>query len=149
MVALAAALVVEGAILHVWIAPRSQLWAWVVTLLNVATLLWLWRDHATLSRSAVTVRRDTLEIVVGTRLRCSVPRSAIASADVATWRSVPDLPTDYINASKPAEPNVMVVLREPVAVALPLGLRKRVTRIGLRTADPRAILDALQTAVPA
>ena len=45
LVGIGLALVVEGVGLHVWIAPRSEFWAWTITALNLATLVWLWRDY--------------------------------------------------------------------------------------------------------
>jgi hypothetical protein len=143
VIGLAVALVVEGAILHQSIASHSERWAWTLTAVNAATLLWLWRDYTTSSRSMVVVRDDEIEIAAGTRMRSRIARSAIGSAEAATWRSVPDLPTDYINVSKPTDPNVMLVLREAAEVELPLGLRRRVTRIGLRVPNAGELLAAI------
>ena len=86
-------------------------------------------------------------VALGNQLRCRFPRSAIASADVATWRSVPDpdMARDYVNTAKPLEPNVLIVLRDPIEARLPLGIRKRVTRLGVRVADPQRVISELQT----
>ena len=139
------ALAVEGVALHVWIAPRSQLWAWAITALNAATLVWLWRDHQARSRAELTLGGDDVTLALGQQLHCRFPRSGIASADVATWRSVPDpgMARDYVNCAKPLEPNVLVVLREPVDARLPFGIRKRVTRLGFRVADPERVISEL------
>jgi hypothetical protein len=90
--------------LHVWLAARSQVWAWAITAMNVATLIWL----------------------------------------LATWRSVPEMAPDFINAAKPLEPNVMIALREPADARLQLGIRKRVVRFGLRVADPDGLVAELR-----
>jgi hypothetical protein len=141
------ALVVEGVGLHVWIAPRSEFWAWTITALNLATLVWLWRDYQARLRAKLTLGENEVVVALGNQLRCRFPRSAIASTDVATWRSVPDpdMARDYVNTAKPLEPNVLIVLRDPIEARLPLGIRKRVTRLGVRVADPQRVISELQT----
>ena len=142
-VGLAIVLVVEGAAIHLWVAERSALWAWVITALNVATLVYLWREVRAGSQSRLVLRGAEVEIVVGRRLRCRFPRRAIASADVATWRSVPDMAADFVNTAKPLEPNVVIVMSQPVEVRLPLGIVKRVGRFGLRVGDAAAVVRLL------
>ena len=143
-VGLGIVLLVEGTAIHLWVAQRSKLWAWIIAAFNVATLAWLWREVRANSLSRLVVERDAVEIVVGRRLRCQFSRTAIASADVATWRSVPDdAAADYVNAAKPLEPNVVITLREPAEARLPLGIRKRVVRFGLRAADPSLVVRLL------
>ena len=142
-IGLGAVLVIEGAVLHLWVAERSAAWAWGVTALNVVTLVWLWREHRATRQAQLVVDDDAVAIDAGSRLRCRIPLSAIASAEPATWRSVPDVPSSFANTAKPLEPNVVIVLREPVDVALALGLKKRVGRIGVRVADADALVSAL------
>jgi hypothetical protein len=140
-----AVLVIEGAVLHLWIASRSELWAWVVTALNVATLLWLWRDYRAGTHSRLSIDEQRVGIAIGNRMRCRFELSNIASAEQATWRSVPDLPpSDYVNTAKPLEPNIMIVLNEPADARLPFGIRKRYARIGIRVDDPGTVLTALR-----
>jgi hypothetical protein len=137
-------LLIEGVVLHLWVASRSEAWAWAITALNVATLIWLWRESRAGAQSRLSVGDRDVEITIGNRLRCRFPRSTVAGADVATWRSVPDPPpADYLNTAKPLEPNVMIVLEEPVDAQLSLGIRKRYARIGIRVEDPVALLAAL------
>ena len=144
-----AVLVIEGVVLHLWIADRSALWAWVVTATNVATLVWLWREARAASRSAMTVTARDVEVAVGNRLRLRFARKSIASAEVATWRSAPDpaAARDYINTAKPLEPNVLLVLREPAEARLTLGIVKRVSRIGLRVHDAERVVQGLDRAL--
>ena len=144
-IGIAMALAVEGVALHVWIAARSHVWAWAITAINVATLVWLWRAYQARSRSALAIGTHDVEVTIGNQLQCRFARSAIASADVATWRSVPDVAPDFINAAKPLEPNVVLVLREPAEARLPFGIRKRVMRFGLRVGDPDALLAELRS----
>ena len=145
LVGIGIALVVEGVALHLWIAPRSQRWAWAITVINAATLVWLWHEHRARATAALTLGARDVQVVMGNQLQARFPRSAVATADLATWRSVPDAQSarDYVNSAKPLEPNVLIVFREPVAVRLPLGIGKRVTRLGVRVADPARLVSSL------
>lgn len=146
LVGIGLALVVEGVALHVWIAPRSEVWAWTITALNAVTLVWLWRDYQARSRAELTLGDDEVLVSLGNQLRCRFARSGVASVEAATWRSVPDpgMARDYVNGAKPLEPNVLIVLREPAEARLPFGIRKRVTRLGLRVADPERVISELR-----
>jgi len=131
-------------VLHLWIASRSETWAWAITALNVATLVWLWREYRAGTRSRLSVGKEHVEVVIGNRIRVRFARSNIASAEPATWRSVPDLPPpEYLNTAKPLEPNVTLVLEEPVEARLALGMRRRYARIDIRVEEPTAVLAAL------
>ena len=134
---------IEGAVINLWVASRSQTWAWAITAVNVAMLLWLWRDHKAASSARLVVTDVGVEVLIGNRIRCIAPRETIARAEIATWRSVPDMAADYLNTAKPLEPNVLLVLREPVTARLSLGIRRSVTRIGLKVADPETAVKAL------
>lgn len=142
-IGLAIVLVVEGAAVHLWVAERSATWAWMITAVNVATLVYLWREVRANSLSRLVVEGESVDIVVGRRLRCQFSRGRIASAEVATWRSVPDAAADFVNTARPLEPNIIVALREPVGIRLPLGIVRRVGRLGLRVADPRPVVRLL------
>jgi hypothetical protein len=133
---------IEGVVLHLWIAARSQFWAWVLTAVNGLTLVWLWREHTSASRARVVVGAEAIEIDAGSRLRCRFKRTQLASAEPATWRSVPDMAPDFVNTAHPLDPNVVLTLREPIDARIALGIRKRVSRVGVRVADVDGVLAA-------
>ena len=140
---------IEGVVLHLWIATRSALWAWAITALNVATIYWLWREYRAGSNARLTLAGDDIDIDAGSRLRCRFPRSLLATAEAATWRTVPDdFAPAWANTAKPLEPNVVLTLREPLSARLALGIRKSISRIGLRVADAPALTAALADASP-
>lgn len=134
----------EGVVLHLWIASRSQAWAWTITAVNALTLVWLLKEYQAARRSRLIVTATGVEIDAGSRLRCRFTRSLIASAEAATWRSVPHLASDFVNTAHPLDPNVILVLREPAESRIALGIRKRVSRIGIRVDDPSAVQSVLQ-----
>ena len=109
---------------------------------------WLWREYGAAALSRLVVGERHVEITVANRLRCRFSRSVIASAAAASWRSVPEPPPpEYINTAKPLEPNVMLVLDESVEANLPLGMRRRYARIGIRVGDPVAVLAVLNSPI--
>jgi hypothetical protein len=142
-IGLAIVLVVEGAAIHLWVAQQSAAWAWAIAAMNVATLVYLWREVRANSLSRLVVDGDSVEIVVGRRLRCRFSRNQIASVEIATWRSVPDVSADLVNAATPLEPNVVLVLRAQAEARLPLGIVKQVGRFGLRVANPEVVVRLL------
>ena len=85
LVGIGVALVVEGAVLHLWLAARHPGWAWTVTALNAATLVWLWRDYRARILATLTLGDRDVVITVGNQLRCQVPRSAIVQNQ--SWRT--------------------------------------------------------------
>jgi hypothetical protein len=142
-VGLGIVLAIEGAVLHVWVAERSQVLAWAITAVNIATLAWLWRECVSTRQASLVVAGDEVRIDAGSRLRCRFPTSSVATVEAATWRSVPDMATDFVSTAKPLEPNIIIALREPVYATLVFGVRKRVSRIGIRVADPNTVAAAL------
>jgi hypothetical protein len=97
---------------------------------------------------AVVLSNGAVELEIGARFDISIPLRAIAGAFQPTFR---DLPTpgsnqrrDYLNLTKPASPNVLIVLDAPRRVLLAPGLHRDVTRIGLRLDEGAAFLAALR-----
>jgi hypothetical protein len=146
-IAIGAVLVIEGTVLHLWVASRSRVRAWAISALNLVTLVWLWWEVQSGARSMLRIGAADVVLTVGGRLHCRIPRRAIARAERATWRSVPQpAPRDYVNVAKPIEPNVLIALREPVVVRLSLGITKHVSRFGVRVRDADAVVAALPNA---
>jgi hypothetical protein len=56
------------------------------------------------------------------------------------------LATDFVNTAQPLDPNVILVLREPVRARLALGIPKRVLRIGIGVHDADAVQAILHSA---
>ena len=138
---------IEGVVLHLWVASRSQPWAWAITALNVATLVWLWAEYKSGATARLVLTGDDVTIDAGSRLRCRFGREQITGAEPVTWRSVPDdFAHGWANTAKPLEPNVVVTLREPTEGRLAMGIRKSIWKIGLRVDDAEALCGALKLA---
>ena len=142
---LALAVGVEALVLHLWLASRHPGWAWTLTALSIVTLVYLAAEYRAWGRGAIRVTADALEVAVRHRAAAVVPRSAVSGAVLATWRTLPDAPdAAYVNAMRPAEPNVLVQFKTTVPVRLAGGLvTRQVARLGLHVDDPAAFVQAV------
>ena len=144
---LALAVAVETVVLHLWLHARHPVTAWALTCLSVATIAWLAADYRSMGRSAVMVDGDRLDIRVGRRARAVIPVEAIADVLRPTWKDLPQAGAaaarEYRNLTKPADPNVLIVLREAAPLLLAQLVRLPVRRIGLHLDDPDAFTAAI------
>ena len=140
--AVAAVLVIETVVLHLLLVVRHPVLAWALTAGSVLTLAWLAVDFRAMAAGGVRILSYALDVRVGLRVRASIPRAQVASAVAPTWRDIPEVPDGFLDATKPAEPNVLVTLREPAIVRV-LGVPRRVRSIALHLDDPAGFLAAL------
>jgi hypothetical protein len=147
---LALAVAVEAVVLHLWLAARHPHLAWALTTLSVLTLGYLALEFRAWGRGAVRVTPERIELRIRGRATAAVPRDAVAAVSAATWRELPDGPdAAYLNATGPAEPNVLLAFVAPLPVRVAGGLvTRRVARLGLRLDDPDGFVRAV-TASPA
>lgn len=136
-------LIVETVALDAWLARRHPYAALIVLASSLATLAWLLADYRAMGSGAVRLGPEDLEVRIGRRFAVTVRRDQIAAAIAPTWRDLPAGARDYLNATKPATPNVLLTFQEPVPVRLPGGFSKRVHRLGLCLDEPQRFLAAL------
>lgn len=144
---LALAVAVETVVLHLWLASRHPGLAWALTALSALTLACLALEFRAWGRGAVRATPERLDLRIRGRVAAEVPRAAVAAVTAATWRDVPDGPdAAYLNATSPAEPNVLLTFVAPVPVRVAGGLvRRHVLRMGLRLDDPDGFVRAVAT----
>lgn len=147
------ALLVETVALHLWLVERHPVLAWTLTVVSLATLLWLAADYHAVGRGAVRLSEDALDVRIGHRFAARLPRAEVASVVRARWRDLPAAGTPaaagYMNLTKPATPNVLVTLVAPTRIRLPGGIQRSVQRLGLHLDEPDLFLSALSgPAVP-
>ena len=75
-VGLGLAIAIEGVVLHLWIAPKSQLWAWAIAAFNALTLVWLWWEHRSAARSRLIVTPSDIRDRRGQSTSLSFPAFA-------------------------------------------------------------------------
>jgi hypothetical protein len=140
----ALALVIETVVLHLWLSPGRPRLAWTLSVLGVVALLYLGLEFRAWGRGAVRVTPEGIDLAIMGRVRARVARADVVSAIVAGWRDLPDGPESaYLNATSPAEPNVLLAFRQPVAVRVAGLVPRRVTRLGLRLDDPVAFIASI------
>jgi hypothetical protein len=144
-----AVIVIETAALHLLLRVHHPLAAWLLTVTSVSALVWIVSDYVALGRSALLLERDDVHLRIGRRYDVRLPRARIERAIRPTFRDLPTPGTnqgrDYVNMTKPATPNVLLLLREPTDVRLPAGMRRTVSRVALHLDDPDAFVAALGT----
>jgi hypothetical protein len=138
-----ALLVVETAALHLLLSRRAPIVAWLLTASSLLALAWIVGDDRALKRAdAVRVDDGHLHLDVGKRLRATIPRSLVREARTPTWRDLGGA-LRPLNATRPAAPNVLLVLAAPRKVRVIGGVERPVGRIALRVDDPEKLLAAL------
>ena len=140
--------IVETIALHALLIRAHNWLAWTLTLFSVSALWWIASDYRAMATGAVQLGDETLELTIGKRFRAEILRRDIASATKPTWRERPAYARDYLNVTKPATPNVLLVLHNPATVRLPGGVRVRYARFGMHLDDPDAFLAALNVSAP-
>jgi hypothetical protein len=145
--AISAVVVIESVAVHFAVAARHPALAWTLTLASVAAILWLIRDYSALGTGAVAITGDQVHLMIGRRFDITIPLATVARVVKPTFRDLPTPGTnqgrDYLNLTKPAAPNVLIVLDEPRRVRLTAGIHRDVQRLALKLDDPAAFLVAL------
>ncbi|HET7187101.1 MAG TPA: hypothetical protein VFI52_03055 [Gemmatimonadaceae bacterium] len=139
---------IETLVLHLWLASRHPIIAWTLTVSSLAAIAWLVADYRALGRGAVRLATDALDLRIGRRFAVTVPTTALSSALRPTWRDLPSPGSPeavgYLNLTKPAAPNVLLILSTPMVVRLPGGLRRSATRFALCLDEPDDFLAAIR-----
>lgn len=145
--AISAVVLIETVAFHFLISARHPAIAWPLTIVSLSAVVWIVVDYRAMGRGAIRVDEHTLYLTIGRRFDVALP---LASVDRAFSPSFRDLPTpgtnqgrDYVNVTKPAKPNVLVVLREPRRMRIAMGIHRVVQRVAIHVDDPAALLRAL------
>lgn len=146
--AIGAVVVIESIAVHFAVAARHPRVAWALTLSGVAALAWLVRDYLALGSGFIRLASDAVRLRVGRRFDITLPLASVVRALRPTFRDLPTPGTndgrDYVNLTKPAAPNVLIVLDAPRRVRLTAGLHREVRRVALHLDDPDAFLRAVE-----
>ena len=147
VVAITGIILIETMVLHLWIATRSPFVAWALSLASLASLLWFWRDDARYRAGAIHVDAANIGVAMGRRWLGVIPRELVESVTRPSWR---DLPTTgspeaatFVNVTKPAVPNVLVLLRDETSLRAFGMVTKRVRRIGIHLDAPDDFMQRL------
>ena len=150
MIGLGLVIVIETAVLHLWLHQRHPAAAWCLTIVSLMGLAWLAADYQRLGCGAITLDGHTLHLRVGLRANAEIRLGAVVSAMHPTWRDIPSPSSteerEYRNLMKPSSPNVLIVLDKPFQLKIAHTVPVSVLRIGLYLDDPDGFLAAINTA---
>jgi hypothetical protein len=135
-------LVLETVTLHLLLFRFVPILAYTVSALSVTLLIWLVADYRAMGNEALRLDPTHLHVRVGLRLAANIPRTEITAVSSPTWLDLRAEAPPYLNATKPATPNLLFVFREPRPIRV-VGLHtRRVARLALHLDDPAAFLSA-------
>lgn len=141
---LAALVVVETAALHLLLSRRVPVLAWLLTASSLAVLAWIVADDRALSRQdAVRVDDTYLHLDIGRRLQARLLRADVREVLRPTWRDLGGAGPRPLNATKPAAPNVLLVLAGPRKVRIVGGIERLAERIALHVDEPEELFAIL------
>ena len=133
------AVLIETTGLHLVLSAKHPWLAWTLTLSSMWALWWIMADQRALGRTTLTLTDTTIDVVVGKRLMLRTERAALASVERPRLMSVSGPPKGYLNATKPAAPNVLLVFRSPIAATV-VGMSRPVTQLALRLDAPDELM---------
>jgi hypothetical protein len=141
-VALIGVTMLEGAAVHLLVAPWSRFVALGLSILTGYGILWILGDLRALQLRPTLVAEDALHLRVGLRWSATLPWDRIAGVEAAPRGAMGAAPLLRVTPIGP--PSLVIVLREPVALQGPLGIVRRGDRIGLAADDPRGLRAAIE-----
>jgi hypothetical protein len=92
--------------------------ALLLALANIASLIWIFVDFAALGSATSSLDSNNLYLQIGRRVQARIPIASVQQAILLSWRETPPSGKDSLNATVPAEPNVLLTFHEPVSVRL-------------------------------
>lgn len=91
---------------------------------------------------------DVLGLRIGLRCRATIDLRDVAEAREVSWREQPRAERAYLNAAKPGDANVVLSFRQPTGVTSVFGIRRVVTRVGIRLDAPGEFVAAVRAHRP-
>lgn len=143
------ALVVESVAVHALLGRRWPVVDLVLVVFNIATVWWLVRHQRAVGDRPVEVGEAGILVQHGTMVRVMVPWAQVARVTRPEWKDQPtDVTPGFLKLSGGDDPNVLVQVEPPVAVALALGLTRQVRVLGLRLDDAPGFVSAVERVGP-
>ncbi len=129
-------IVAEGLAVHMLLAQWSALAAWIMTGLDLYGILWLLGDYQALRLRPALVGKSKVQLRWGLRWSMDIPREMIARVEQLTGDV--ERRQDRLRIAALDEPELMVVLKQPLIAEGPFGFRKKVCEVALLPDDPSA-----------
>lgn len=138
-------IVAESVAVHALVYSRWPMASVALLVLNIATIWWIYREGT--AGSCTTVREAVIEVRHGRSMRLDVPLASVRDARVPAWQDIPVTGTSgYLALSSGDDPNVLLTLDPPASARLAMGIRRRVSTLGLRLESPTVFVEAVNAA---
>jgi hypothetical protein len=138
---------VECTVAHFLLHPYFPTFGFIITAFGVVSLGWMVWDYRLLGRATTLVTADSIVLRVGLRAKAIVPLRLVQSVSTPSWS---DLSTEtqrlLLDLTKPTDPNILLVLSEPVPVKLLGALQRPAQQIALSIDRPTEFQTAVNNA---
>ncbi|HVX41571.1 MAG TPA: hypothetical protein VHB25_18575 [Gemmatimonadaceae bacterium] len=111
--------------------------------MSAVATVWLVGFARAVQLRPIFLTHDALHVRTGVQWSVEIPRDRIASVDFGRVRAPHKRTPGYLRAA-PGEPNVLIVLSEPLRAQGSCGLTRDVSRIGLTVDDVPGFRAALR-----
>jgi len=136
--------VLESPIVHA-LLHRKPWWTHaLVVVVNVATLVWVFRERRRMRDAAHTLDADALSISLPGKWRGAIPVALIASVRRISPAPGTTRPRGTLRVTPLDSPNVELSLRAPATLQGSFGLSRSAPRIQLFVDEPEAFVQALK-----
>ncbi|MBM7662845.1 hypothetical protein JOC85_003656 [Bacillus mesophilus] len=142
------ALVIEMIGVHFLIAQKSHLLAWILTGLDLYTVLYLIADYRAAKLSPISIKDNVMNIVIGVRRSIEVPIEEIKSFEkTSTAKSIRGKEKHAFFATLPElieednEPDFELVLHRPVEAHYIFGIKKKISKIYITVDEKQKFWD--------
>ena len=146
-VGIAVVTLLEAPVLHL-LLHRSPWWVRaLVAALNVATLVWIFRERRRMRDAAHTLDADALAIDLPGKWRGAIPVALVRSVRRISPAPGTSRPRGTLRITPLDSPNVELSLRAPATLRGSLGIPRSAARIQLFVDDPEAFIDAIKARI--
>jgi hypothetical protein len=128
--------------LHLLIQHWSPLVAWILTTVSIYGLLWVIGEFNALRLLPIVLADETLHLRSGFRWSATIRLTDIVDVQRPKRNDIKS--PDYLGFARAAEPQMVLVLKQPVRVLGLFGREKEVSHIGLFLDDVSAFRAALE-----
>lgn len=134
---------VESVVAHFFLAKFDPTLAWVATLASLYTVIWLWGDFQAIRLNPIAINDQELKLNAGLRWQISIPREMIKEViDINKAGKLTER-KDYLSMTVAGEPELVIVLEEPLKAKGLFYLTKECKYIGIFVDDLPAFKQTL------
>ncbi|TVX89610.1 hypothetical protein [Paenibacillus agilis] len=138
-------LVLEGLIVHFFVAKWSSVLAWILSIGNVYMIIWLISDYRAMKLNPIGVTAQGIWIRLGNQLRVELTYDQIETIEMVN--NVELTGEEMKHSFVPIGPstNIHIRLKEATKIGVMLGANQTVTDIYFTLDEPRVFVEECRT----